>query len=84
MFPNTQNQKYSYFAVFRYVYWWQNRLVYFCVVIRIDTDFFSAQMESITTMVHCFQFMMGLEVRKPPQPAIDDVRKALFLRYLKI
>ena len=76
----------TYFAVVpqvcRYVYWWQNRLVYLCVVIRIDTDFFSAQMESIGAMVHCFQFMVGLEVREPPQPAVDDVRKALFLGYL--
>ena len=59
-------------------------MVYLGVVIRIDTDFFSAQMESIGTMFHGFQFMVGLKVRKSPQTAVDDVRKALFLRYLKI
>ena len=53
-----------------------------CVMIRVDTDFFSAQMKSKAAVVNCFQFVVGLEFRKSPQTAVDDVREALFLRYL--
>ena len=38
----------------RYENWWQSWLIYFCVVIRIDTDFFPAQMKSIAAVLDCF------------------------------
>ena len=77
----------TYFAVVPYVCRydnrWQSWLIYFCVVIGVNTDFFSAEMKSIATMLDCFQLVVGLEVRKTPKSTIDDVGEALFLRYLQ-
>ena len=58
-------------------------MVNFGVMIGIHTNFFSTQMKSKTTMFHGLEFVVRLEVGKSPQSAIDDVRKAFLLRYLK-
>ena len=54
----------TYFAVVSYIgrynNWWQSGLIYFCVMIGVDTDFFSAEMERIATMLDSFQFVVGL------------------------
>ena len=58
-------------------------MVNFGVVIRVDTNFFSSEVEGESAVLHRLQFMMGLEVWKAPQAAVNDVRETLLLGYLK-
>lgn len=61
----------------------QSWLINFCVVIRINANFFAAQVKRIAAMLHGLEFVVRAEVGEPPQPRIDDVGEALLLRYLK-
>lgn len=53
------------------------------VVVGIDADLVLLKVEGELTSLDCPQFMMAVQVRPPPQAAIDDVGEALAVGYLQ-
>ena len=52
-------------------------------MIGVDADLLPPQVEGVGAVVDGLELVVRLEVRKPPEPAVDDVRKAFLLRDLK-
>ncbi len=60
----------------------QSGLVDLGVVVGVDAYLLPPQMKGKAAVLHRLEFVVGLEVGEAPQPAVDDVGKALLLRYL--
>ena len=58
-------------------------LVYFCIVIGVDADFLPSEVEGKSAVLDRFEFVVGLEVGEPPEPAVNHVRETFLLRHLE-
>lgn len=52
-------------------------------MIGIHTDFVLLHVEGVLTHLHGPQLMVAMQVRPPPQPAVDDMGKALAVGHLQ-
>lgn len=57
--------------------------LYTLVVVRVHTHLVLLHMESKLAQVYGTQFMVGLQVRPTPQPAVDHMGEAFSVRYLQ-
>ena len=74
----------SYLLFCRNHAWGWRVLLDFCVVVWVDANLFAPQMESIVTMLHRLQLVVGGKLRITPQTTIDDMWQPFLLWNLSV